>query len=204
MGLKPYSSTSFRRSSSAAFFPFHLRKKYRAAKTIMATDTTGTTTATAMVPPADRPELEESTVSAPVPPVLCEPASPAEDPAVCEGNASVEVMRIVVGSFVLPLEEVSETTLLLTTSELDVAEVEEAVSEAEVEVGEGEEDSEVGELLLVVGVALALALVLVLVLASLDDSEGVSVGVSDVGAAVEEAALLLEGAAITWECVSVL
>lgn len=109
-----------------------------------------------------------------------------------------------VGSFVLPLEEVSETTLLLTTSELDVAEVEEAVSEAEVEVGEGEEDSEVGELLLVVGVALALALVLVLVLASLDDSEGVSVGVSDVGAAVEEAALLLEGAAITWECVSVL
>ena len=147
-------------------------------------------------------------MSAPAPPVLCEPASPAEDPAVCEGNASVEVMRIVVGSFVLPLEEVSETTLLLTTSELDVAEVEEGVSEAEVEVGEGEEDSEVGELLLVVGVALALALVLVLVLvlvlASLDDSEGVSVGVSDVGAAVEEAALLLEGAAITWECVSVL
>lgn len=134
------------------------------------------------------------------PPVLCDPALPAEVPAVCEGNASVEVMRIVVGSFVLPLEEVSEMILLLTTSELDVAEVEEGVSEAEVEVGEGEEDSEVGELLLVVGVALAL----VLVLASLDDSEGVSVGVSDVGAAVEEAALLLEGVAITWECVSVL
>lgn len=169
----------------------------------MATDTTGTTTATAMVPPADRPELEEeSTVPDPCPPVLCDPASPAEDPAVCEGNASVEVMRIVVGSFELPLEEVSEMTLLLTTSELDVdvAEVEEGELEAEVEVGEGEEDSEVGELLLLVGVALALSLVLVL--ASLDDSEGVSVGVSDVGSAVEEAALLLEGAAATWECVS--
>lgn len=54
-GLKPYSSTSLRRSSSAAFFAFRRRQRKIAAKTINATETTGTTTATAMVPPGDRP-----------------------------------------------------------------------------------------------------------------------------------------------------
>jgi hypothetical protein len=55
-GLNPYSSTSFLRSSSAAFFAFHFLQKYKAAKMIMATEATGTTTATAIVPPAESPE----------------------------------------------------------------------------------------------------------------------------------------------------
>ena len=54
-GLKPYSSTSFRRSSSAAFFALRLRQNHNAARTIKATETTGTTTATAIVPPDDKP-----------------------------------------------------------------------------------------------------------------------------------------------------
>lgn len=58
-GLYPYSSTSFLRSSSAAFFAFHLRQKYKAARMIKATETTGTTTATAIVPPAESPEPPE-------------------------------------------------------------------------------------------------------------------------------------------------
>lgn len=56
LGLKPYSSTSFLRSSSASLRCFRLRQKKRAARTIKATATTGTTTATAILPPAERPE----------------------------------------------------------------------------------------------------------------------------------------------------
>lgn len=105
LGLKPYSSTSFRRSSSAAFFPFHLRQKYRAARIMIATDTTGTTTATAMVPPADSPEssFDEDAMA------VCPPDVPDESsavlPPVCEGDASVEVTMTVVASAALPLEE---------------------------------------------------------------------------------------------------
>ena len=59
-GLKPYSSTSFLRSSSPSLRCFRLRHRKRAASTIKATATTGTTTATAILPPAERPEeLEE-------------------------------------------------------------------------------------------------------------------------------------------------
>lgn len=61
-GLNPYSSTSFRRSSSAAFLAFRLRQKKIAARIISATETTGTTTATAMVPLADRPWPDEAAV----------------------------------------------------------------------------------------------------------------------------------------------
>lgn len=60
LGLNPYSSTSFLRSSSASFLCFRLRQRKRAARTISATATTGTTTATAMVPPGERPEVEEA------------------------------------------------------------------------------------------------------------------------------------------------
>lgn len=96
---------------------------------------------------------------------------------------------MVVAASELPLEEVWETTLLLTISELDevgesVADVEEGVSEAEVEVGVGEGVSEVGELLLAVGVALVWSTD-VDDGTSLDESEGESVGVSDGEAAVE-------------------
>ena len=59
LGLNPYSSTSLRRSSSASFRCLRFRQKKRAAITIKATATTGTTTATASLPPADRPELFE-------------------------------------------------------------------------------------------------------------------------------------------------
>ena len=56
-GLNPYSSTSFRRSSSASFRCLRFRQRNSATITIKATATTGTTTATAILPPAERPEL---------------------------------------------------------------------------------------------------------------------------------------------------
>ena len=65
LGLKPYSSTSFLRSSSPSLRCFRLRHRKRAASTIKATATTGTTTATAILPPAERPEeLEEEVAPA--------------------------------------------------------------------------------------------------------------------------------------------
>ena len=54
-GLKLYSSASFRRSSSASFRCFLLLQKNSKARTIRATAATGTTTATAILPPADKP-----------------------------------------------------------------------------------------------------------------------------------------------------
>ena len=58
LGLNPYSSTSFLRSSSPSLRCFRLRQRKRAARTIKATATTGTTTATAILLPAERPEEE--------------------------------------------------------------------------------------------------------------------------------------------------
>lgn len=58
-GLNPYSSTSFLRISSPSLRCFRLRQRKRAARTIKATATTGTTTATAILPPGDRPEEVE-------------------------------------------------------------------------------------------------------------------------------------------------
>lgn len=55
LGLKPYSSTSFLRSSSASFLAFRFLQQKSRAKIINATETTGTTTATAIVPPAESP-----------------------------------------------------------------------------------------------------------------------------------------------------
>lgn len=85
--------------------PFHFRQNHRAARTMIATDTTGTTTATAIVPPADKPEspLLEDSMAAEPPDVEEEPS--AVLPAVCEGDASVEVIMTVVGPAVFPLEE---------------------------------------------------------------------------------------------------
>lgn len=59
LGLNPYSSTSFLRNSSPSFRCFRLRQRKRAARTIRATATTGTTTATAILLPAERPEDAE-------------------------------------------------------------------------------------------------------------------------------------------------
>lgn len=162
----------------------------------MATDTTGTTTATAIVPPADRPELPfEAEPRA----VDCDPEESAVVPPVDEGRASVEVMRTVVASFVdaevttLELDEVDESVV-----EDGVSLVEEGVSEAEVlegagvllgSAGDDDDGSELDE-------------------ASVDDGtsddEVVSVGVSEgveevsvvgVAAAEEATALLLDAAA---------
>ena len=58
-GLNPYSSTSFLRISSPSLRCFRLRQRKRAARTIKATATTGTTTATAILPPGVRPEEVE-------------------------------------------------------------------------------------------------------------------------------------------------
>lgn len=55
LGLNPYSSTSFLRSSSASFRCFRLRQKKSAASTINATAATGTTTATAILLPGESP-----------------------------------------------------------------------------------------------------------------------------------------------------
>lgn len=54
-GLKPYSSTSFRLSSSASLLALRRRHHQRRTQIIRATETTGTTTATAMVPPGESP-----------------------------------------------------------------------------------------------------------------------------------------------------
>ena len=65
LGLKPYSSTSFLRISSPSLRCFRFRHRKRAARTIRATATTGTTTATAILPPGERPEeLEEEAPAA--------------------------------------------------------------------------------------------------------------------------------------------
>ena len=65
LGLKPYSSTSFLRISSPSLRCFRFRQRKRAARTIRATATTGTTTATAILPPGERPEeLEEESLAA--------------------------------------------------------------------------------------------------------------------------------------------
>ena len=74
-GLNPYSSTSFLRSSSASFRCFLLRHKNRAASTINATAATGTTTATAIFPPGERPP-ESFDASAPK---VARAAAPDED-----------------------------------------------------------------------------------------------------------------------------
>jgi len=60
LGLKPYSSTSFRRASSAFLRCFLLLHKKMPPSTNNATTTTGITTAIAVLPPADRPPLFES------------------------------------------------------------------------------------------------------------------------------------------------
>lgn len=57
LGLYPYSSTSLRRNSSASLRCFRFRHKKRRARTISATATIGTTTATAIFPPPVSPEL---------------------------------------------------------------------------------------------------------------------------------------------------
>lgn len=63
-GLNPYSSTSFLRISSASLRCFRLRQRKRAARTIKATATTGTTTATAILPPGVRlEEVEEEALA---------------------------------------------------------------------------------------------------------------------------------------------
>ena len=64
LGLKPYSSTSFLRISSPSLRCFRFRQRKRAARTIRATATTGTTTATAILPPGERPEELEEEVPA--------------------------------------------------------------------------------------------------------------------------------------------
>lgn len=50
LGLKPYSSTSFLRASSALFFDLRLRQNQRPASSSSATATTGITTAMAVFP----------------------------------------------------------------------------------------------------------------------------------------------------------
>ena len=71
LGLKPYSSTSFRRRSAASLRCFRRRHRSRAASTMIATAATGTTTATAILPPAERPlvlpEPEPDVASGPEP-----------------------------------------------------------------------------------------------------------------------------------------
>ena len=55
LGLKPYSSTSFLRASSAVFFCLRLLHNKIPPTTRSATTTTGTTTAMAVLPPVPRP-----------------------------------------------------------------------------------------------------------------------------------------------------
>ena len=115
LGLNPYSSTSFRRSSSASFRCLRFRQRKRAAITIKATATTGTTTATAILPPADRPELVEALapeVVRTVAPVLVDDVFELLVAGIAtvgnSGAAAVDVTRIVLaGDWVLPAASVA-------------------------------------------------------------------------------------------------
>ncbi len=119
-GLNPYSSTSFLRSSSPSLRCFRLRQRKRAARTIKATATTGTTTATAILLPAERPdegvgEAEEVAAAAPLDLLDDEPGEVTLVPtkAVVAGLDDVEVRVIVLGCGVpLLVEDVS--TILVT------------------------------------------------------------------------------------------
>jgi hypothetical protein len=114
LGLNPYSSTSFLLSSSASFRCFRLRHKKRAASTSNATAATGTTTATAILPPAERPS---DVLDAVVPDVARAATSDDLDDGradvnVCgvifvatAGPGDVLVMRIVRGSCLPSLAE---------------------------------------------------------------------------------------------------
>ena len=96
LGLKPYSSTSFLRISSPSLRCFRFRQRKRAARTIRATATTGTTTATAILPPGERPEeLEE--------PVAVAIAVPLDD---LLADDLVEVTPVTATGAVVELDEV--------------------------------------------------------------------------------------------------
>lgn len=170
--------------------PFHLRQNHRAARTRIATDTTGTTTATAMVPPADKPEssLLDDSMAGELPDVE-EPS--AVLPAVCEGEASVEVMMTVAGPVELPPVGLW-VTMVVTTSDVDdvvdssddvddvvvgVSEVEVGVVDSEVVVGVVDSEVVVGVVLLASGVLLVTASDVV---EDSDDVVDVSVGVASV------------------------
>lgn len=160
--------------------PFHLRQNHRAARTMIATDTTGTTTATAMVPPADKLEslLLEDSMAGELPDVE-EPS--AVLPAVCEGDASVEVMMTVVGPAVFPLEELW-VTMVVTTSGVDdvvgsLGDIDVVVGVSEVGVGVVDSEVVVGVVLLASGVLLVTASDVV---EDSDDVVEVSVGVASV------------------------
>lgn len=97
-----------------------------AARMISATETTGTTTATAIVPPGDSPELLLSVPApSPAPPVVLA-ASPAELPD-WVGETSVDVIRIVVAVGPFPLVGVL-VTIFVTTVDEGVSEVFESES----------------------------------------------------------------------------
>ena len=119
LGLKPYSSTSFLLSSSPSLRCFRLRHRKRAASTIKATATTGTTTATAILPPAERPEELEDEVE---PVAIAAPLDVLVDDLVAvtlvvaegvvTGLEDVEVRVTVVGCGVPLLDEVSSVILV--------------------------------------------------------------------------------------------
>ena len=119
LGLNPYSSTSFLRSSSPSLRCFRLRHRKRAARTIKATATTGTTTATAILPPAERPEEvdeEAPEVARAAPLDLLADDLVAVVLVVTEGVVAglddVEVRVIVVGCVESLLTEVVSTILV--------------------------------------------------------------------------------------------
>lgn len=126
LGLNPYSSTSFLRSSSPSFRCFRLRQRNRAARTIKATATTGTTTATAILPPAERPEdvEEEAAAVARAAPLdlLADDlvaVTPVAAKEVVIGLDDVEVKVIVFGCGVPSLIEDVSTILVTWKSDVD-------------------------------------------------------------------------------------
>ena len=102
-------------------------------------------------------------------------------PAVCEGDASVEVMMTVVGPAVFPLEELW-VTMVVTTSGVDdvvgsLGDVDVVVGVSEVGVGVVDSEVVVGVVLLASGVLLVTASDVV---EDSDDVVEVSVGVASV------------------------
>lgn len=177
-GLNPYSSTSLRRSSSAALFALRLRQKKSSAKIINATETTGTTTATAIVPLGERPPELAAEVE-----VASAAESVALEEVVDEAPVLAAVWVDVITTTVVPCVDVNVVSWALEVVEgaVVVEEVVEGMDEVvvdEVDVGSG-----VDVVLSGAGVLLVLLVVVLVVVGS---AEVV------VGAAVDEEVVELE------------
>lgn len=179
-GLNPYSSTSLRRSSSASLLALRLLHHHIRTQIIRPTETTGTTTATAIVLPAESPEEPDEAAGLVARPVLDPEEVVEATPVVVVWEACVAdevdvIMTVVGGMDVVVLEDVDV--------ELDdvVVEVEEVVV-----VVDDDDDVVVVDEVVVVLVELVVDVVVGGRVVEVDDAEVVvDVGFGDTAANIE-------------------